>query len=452
MEKVIIINNIGNRHLYYENLESNNNKLFNEKKNFRAFTENLIENFENEKNKIFLSGILKPTLEKYKNNIKKLILFVTNQDDVNYNNQDTIFAGEILKKLIENEYKIDVEILKTKKNPSDENSLVDFYQSYLKKINLENSKLIYLDAGGTPQQKFVTKLLTQELFSNYEIEYISNVEGNDFKVENFVKDTVNIEKIYFKKNIKKLIHLGYYDSAHDLLEKIEPKNKSLKYLQLAKFQLLNIQKNINFKDDIYIEPRNKKTQFITKYFFFNTGEPILCDEDLHIVNEHFLRAKLYLEKENYTAFIMSFQFGIEQLLIALICKYNDSNIDYKNIEKFLCYNKSYINPEKRKELPNQLDYCVQNLEKLNTCNEKIIKILTNLNSSYKSYILELSNFIHHDKHLDNLRNSIAHRGRTYQKEEIPNFIFENFNQLYLLIGLPNEYWKNLEKEIYNNLY
>lgn len=149
MEK-ILISNIGNRNILYKG-EILNNKAF------RAETEKIWNNLDLEKEhlsiKIIPNHITADT--------QKIILISTSQNNFDYNHQDTIYEGKILKVLLEEQFRIPVEVITFKGNPTNENEIFPFYADFFRKIISHTSKtqFVFNDAGGTPQMKLVVKEL-----------------------------------------------------------------------------------------------------------------------------------------------------------------------------------------------------------------------------------------------------------------------------------------------------
>lgn len=444
MNNILLINNIGNRHLYCK--YNNNELLYNEKLNFRKNSQVIFNEIEKYFDFIEISNILKPALEKFRDQLKNLILIVTDQGDNNFNTQDTLFAGEILKYIISKRYTaINVDVLILRSNPTDENNLINDYRFILNNIikkYYSQKNWIYLDAGGTPQQKFVFKLLLSEFKPNCKIDYQPFVEGYSNLQSNLNKYK-SINNFFILKNVKSLIKLGHYDSAYDLLATSVPKNKALPLLQLAKYQLLNINNKKIISNEENVNHRNNK-----KLFDLNSFKGIIYNkQSKQAIIEGLLRSKLHLDYKRYSLFILSFQITIETFLIDLICGFNNKKSDYFKANKILS---EYFVKKNADSIPFKLKYIQETMvgsNKLNSDENKIITIFNQLNKGYsKNYLnIEVKELL-----LDDYRNKVAHEGKEIIDE--PKYITEKFYNLFDILNLDYDYWNNLNKKINDSLF
>ncbi|MFA5229419.1 MAG: hypothetical protein WC446_06690, partial [Candidatus Paceibacterota bacterium] len=168
----ILITNIGNRNIKYkgqvystlELKEGRGVKQF----SFRDWTNQLLDNYENEKENIQLN-ILDTVLKQTDVKPAKIIIVVSNQQDKAYNGQDTLYEGEVIKRLLSEKYQItDIELKELTGNVTDENFLMQFYQKlYLELLQkFSNAYFVFCDAGGTGQQKTACKLMAEFMLSD----------------------------------------------------------------------------------------------------------------------------------------------------------------------------------------------------------------------------------------------------------------------------------------------
>lgn len=449
MKKYTLLNHVGNRHLSY--IEYGKEILYNEKSNFRSNSKKILNKIENDDEileNIKITDILKTPLEEYTNSIVKIILFVTDQFyNGSINSQDTVFAGEIIKRKLSS---IDVEIVNFNDNPTDEGQLIRFYSDYFSSFQNNDNDLIYLDAGGTPQQKSTIKLVLSEFHPQVKSIYISNVEGDGKKeIKNVIDDNKfeNVEQFYVLKNIKSLVILGHYDSAYDLLiDNNFQKNKAKNYLELAKYQMLQVNQGINSQEEIF-KMRKNNTLFRKECF-----TDFLKDNKYQNFVEGILRSYLFLLRERYSQFVLSFQITIENLMLELICVHNNkSETNSFKVDSIL---KAYFDEENIiTTLPKQLEYIDEEFltkGKLNEEEALIIRKIQNLNSSYKKFILKQDSIEKRSKHLDNLRNSVAHNGKNIKS--LPKFLISDFYAIFDTLKLDRNYWDKINQKIFDNLF
>ena len=455
--KKILINNIGNRHLFYEKKIPNNNYLFNEKKLFRKRTKEILENWEQEKEKLHLN-ILDQYLQNHKPD--KIILIGTDQGKTNINNvQDTIYAAQIIEKILKEKYNIqEVEVKKIRNNPADENKNFPAYSQIFKDLN-ENEKesnWIFLDAGGTPQQKMVGKLLLPEIHDKVRVDYIKNVEGVE-QNEHIIKENTELEKFFIKKNTKALINQGYYESAYQLTKSKDSKNKALPFIKIGKFRMMNIyDKNLNVPH--LNKYKTKEKDFIT---WFQDKKPLIISDDLEnllnkdnvfIYSEFLARADFFLQKEDYNNFVLNFQQSLEVLLLTILMSFAKiegyslkGSYNKRKIEDYLILS-GYENAG----LPNQLDLAIQ-LSKKNNLN-KLTVLLEKYGSILTGYQRNIKGNNKHSHGLDILRNKLVHEGRSIDKNYLKKSIIPTFKNISGLLNLNKNSYDNLNQIIKNNLF
>ncbi|GAB4260150.1 MAG: hypothetical protein Kow0079_17130 [Vicingaceae bacterium] len=459
----ILFNSVGNRHLKYpftgkdkegKAVEKN---LYNEKFEFKTASQKLLENFDKEKCKVDFT-ILKDYLEQKnkKDYPDKIILFGTDQEKTatkeSHKNQDTYWAALIIKNIVEENYNIPVEVVKVEQNPADENELIPFYQSFFKNcINQQNdAQWFFLDAGGTPQQKLACKLLIPEINPITIIEYLSNVVGVN-KQDLVEKKTDELEKIFFKKSVKQLIEKAHYQSAYELLYRIESQNPALPFIKIGKYRMQNTYKDTAGEFTKYDRNNNPVVlQFIQQKPCVNLPE---LEEKLNsnayfLFGEYLARTNVYFQNSFNEQFILSFQQSCEFICWAFLENYAIERDfrELKNEEKLEKFLKEVFN-EDRKDLSIQLKVILKICKDENLHDvESLFSEFAKINNSYNVFILKKGSIAG----LDSLRNKVAHKAQPIAK--IPKNIANAFNNIIKLTDLDENSFNRLNDEIKRRLF
>ncbi|MDR0981884.1 MAG: hypothetical protein LBM07_01395 [Culturomica sp.] len=214
----ILITNIGNRNIKYKgtlysDLEKRDNRP-NTSSTFREWTKALWENFDAEKESIQLN-ILDTVLKQYA--FDKLIIIVSNQEDnPNFNKQDTLYEGKIIREIIRQEYAIeDVELKEMQGNVTDENSLLLFYQKLYADLlaQFKDADFVFCDAGGTGQQKTAAKIMAEFMLPDTQLKIL--YPKKDGSVEE--KTQVEYKNVINKEQAISLIRKSQYEAALNIL-------------------------------------------------------------------------------------------------------------------------------------------------------------------------------------------------------------------------------------------
>ena len=177
----ILFFNIGNRDVKLDGVELNKNDV-------RSKGKEIYNNFNEYKTKINIE-LIEPFLKQFKEDIKKVYLFVTNQKDEKYNNQDTLYFGRIIQKIIEDDYKIECEVKEYTFNPTDYEIVFDFFIKFFKDFDDSDLKIIS-NSGGIPAMKFSILLVATSFFNNLEVYSVG-------------EKTNQIKEVQYKNTIKK---------------------------------------------------------------------------------------------------------------------------------------------------------------------------------------------------------------------------------------------------------
>ena len=179
----IIMACIGNSNITHED-------EYIEKQNYRDITKKILDNFDTEKTKIreeIISRLIKDKwnqknsqdfLEPYTDKptqFDKLYLFcsnsyITKDDKKEYNSSDTIYSGEIIKKLFAEDpcfSTISVEVITIGAQPTDEDNVMQRFFNKLKGLKLcPQDQCFVVLQGGLPAYKTSLKLNAEFLFNN----------------------------------------------------------------------------------------------------------------------------------------------------------------------------------------------------------------------------------------------------------------------------------------------
>ncbi len=444
--KTLLINNIGNRHLYHKD-------KFIDKKQFRNLTKTILHNWEKEKQFVRLN-ILLQALEKLEILPDKIVLFATDQGEDNlHGNQDTLYAAEIIKKILEEDFDInDVEIITIIKNPSDENELIPEYKKRINGLHYRNPEYLwqFLDAGGTPQQKLACKLLIPEIHPYNKLIYLENVEGVE-EQDLRLKKTDAIETIFTLKNIKNLVKLGHYDSAVDL---ISMENKAFKFILIGNYRIKNIYKNVSFSN------KEKVIEVIKQYseqipvISFTELQNQLSPKAFFMYGEFLARVHLFYTQKRYNDFVLNFHQSLEFLLIDFLLKQAEE-LGYNNLtghnenDKVTSFIKDYM-PELNfpDSIPSRLRVALKiaNNEQWSGI-EKVFKLYAAIHQGYQKHF---ENKVLNSG-LDSLRNSVAHRGKALTVTDIKT-VKQSFKDLIKILQLDTNSYEKLNIEISKRLF
>ncbi|SMC29404.1 CRISPR-associated protein (Cas_Cas02710) [Clostridium acidisoli DSM 12555] len=287
--------------------------------NFRKLTNKLLENYPKGIECIdfpIIKSIIKKVEKVLENEkLQKIILIVTNQNDMQNNGKDTIYLGGIIEKLsidkklgIELDKSIEnVEIVTccTKLNPSDYDEMTRFYDEELRKEY--DSDAIFLNiTGGTPAMSFGLLYNTSINSSCRVIPFYTKQNTNTsvkFNIcETFRKDDD-------KSRICEFINKNDYMATKILLEKYNKKyevskNKYQTVLNMLKaahsriqFDFENASKYIESAEDYDSESRNVCDEFI------NFLKQLVNKKNEYLLNEVKNNAIYEYQNGAYTDFL-----------------------------------------------------------------------------------------------------------------------------------------------------
>ena len=216
----ILIANIGNRNIKhqgksYSELERQDDRP-DTSVSFRDWTKQLLDNFEMEKSHIELN-IIDTVLNQEKFKPDKVFIVVSNQENnPEFNGQDTLYEGEIIKRLIRSNYQIeDIEIKEMTKDVTNENYLMLFYQQLYAGLlhEYKEADFIFCDAGGTGQQKTASKLMAEFMLpdNQWKIVYPKKDGSIEEKLQIEYRNIIN------KEQAVALVRKSQYEAALTIL-------------------------------------------------------------------------------------------------------------------------------------------------------------------------------------------------------------------------------------------
>ncbi|MDX5347829.1 MAG: hypothetical protein LPJ89_08370, partial [Hymenobacteraceae bacterium] len=236
----ILLTNIGNSNLRHRGKEI-------PKEFFRTLTKQYSEDLPLHEKDLEIQ-ILQNHLE----GIKKVYLFATDQEDEKHNAQDTYYAAVILKVLINKQYRIPVEIIRLKGNPTDENNVVARYAPVIRKIIELNphAHLNYNLAGGTSQMKTVMReLISYQLPPSRRTARYSDRQDQVSEVQRQY-----VERYILLKMAREFVHKYEYSAALDILKKMPAGGKANPELSTA-IQIARLRKEFNLSDATKLLPK-----------------------------------------------------------------------------------------------------------------------------------------------------------------------------------------------------
>jgi hypothetical protein len=462
----ILITNIGNRNIKYQGklyseLESKEKKVVS-KLNFREWTKWLFDNFETEKDYIKLN-ILETVLNQENIKPDKIFVIVSNQEsNPDFNGQDTLYEGEIIKRLITSNYQIkDVELKKLTEDVTNENYLMKFYQQFYVELlqKYKDANFIFCDAGGTGQQKTASKIMAEFMIPNsrWKIVY----PKQDGSIEE--KSQIEYRNIINKEQAISFVRKSQYEAALDILGGNKDEIYEDKTFNLLSFAHFRINRVLDRTEELYSnralentdnlrlknilpERKNRIIKSAVHPEVRNHSESLLncfSNKTYLFLSESLLASYRKYQMHNYRESILDFAVFYETFIDKSISKIK------KEIEKITGEKKSsediidiWINSEEN-PLPETLQYISENstiirTDKINyesipitvhIIKEQIflleLKPLANIlcpyldftHSPYESYeSCEKSKKSKKVNSLRDVRNKLAHEGKYLDKK------------------------------------
>jgi hypothetical protein len=301
----ILISNIGNRNLKYKgkyiSFYTNNAPEF----QFRSFTQKLSNSYESDIESFELA-ILPPLIEAFiEAEGNQIILYVTNQPDSHP--QDTVFAGIIIQKILQLKYpNLNVFIKEITCDLVKESELLcTFYQSVIRDNLTNNSAQVFWigDAGGSPQQQFALRLVSELMIpeSQREMKYVA-LKDTISIIENRSKS--DFSKVILAEQSRILIDEGKYYSALSLFNRMGGNKNIGTLLEMAAHRLSG--------NKVILSIPQKSWTYLDNWKTFQQGEgfevpnaliDILRKKGYNKAFELLSIAQFYLHIKDYTQFL-----------------------------------------------------------------------------------------------------------------------------------------------------
>jgi hypothetical protein len=449
----IILTNLGNRNISFRGkifAECRDEEKFHVS-NFRDFTKTLLDKFEEYKDDISLN-ILPDLIHGLDSQPDKLYIFYTDSPEGERSNQDTLYEADILKKKLPELYPcLDIISLPLKCRPTDADSMIRRYRGHLKNIikNLHLTEVIICESGGTPQQKFALKIISEFLFDSAILRSYSVEIGVHEK--KFIRKQPSIEykNIIIEEQVSALISTGDFSGALTLMthkNASNPNTKLMRLMELAYFLMKNDVKKAltvlkaNSIEGFSITDENKK--LLSDLFIFKKSYQIysqLISEKEHLTCCVLLSIAEWKLKQNlYGESSLFYSIFIENYLSAVINyaapEYEVDGFNEKfdlflsAIQQGLIFDglvfPEYIDLQKGASLPFKIvvaDFINDDL------NKKVLFEIKQVNSHFKKMRGEKST-----TGLDSLRNKYAHKGKHISLDDFKPFITfsNNIHQLF----------------------
>ena len=306
---MILISNVGNRDVQYKGKPLDNG-------NIRQKSEELLNNYENEKENLSYP-IIKPYLESFANKLKNIYLFVTNQEDERVRNSDTLHFGGLIKKWINENYGIGVNIIQYANNPTDYERIYDFFTSYFtqERNNFDKAdKRIISLSGGTPQMNGALYIILSSIYArNNEFYSVFGIDGKLIPVNH----EKTIVKIFVKNSCVDLLKINQYQSIIEILEtfNVEKRTPLIILLNYANFR-----KNFDFdraKEQLELFLNSIPSSNHNEYGAFVIDNVL---SPLDLVKEVFWNVEIVFKNQNYLL-LTALLFRLEEALLFEIVKY-----------------------------------------------------------------------------------------------------------------------------------
>lgn len=453
----ILLANLGNRNINFRG------KLFSDcsaeeklgTSNFRSFTKVLLTQYEEFNHEITLN-ILPNLISNQDSAPDKLFLFYTDSPQEERNDQDTIYEGDIVEKKLKEQYpNIEITKFPLKCRPTNSDEMMKRYRMYLRNIikNTVISEVIICESGGTPQQKFALKIISEFLFDAELLKSFSVEVGKD-KINIVQQPSIEYKNIIVEEQVSALITTGDFSGALTLMKyknSLGPNKKLLRLLELSHFLMKNDLKKAKSVlsgcgiENFNISEANKKALgsfsiFSQSYIYF---DELISENDyltscvLLSIGEWKLNQHLYGEASLF------YSIFIENYLSAVI-NYAAPSHDVSGFgEKFDRFINAiqngeifeglkfpeYIDIQKGASVPFKI---VVSEHIKDEVNQKIVVEIKQVNSHIKKMNGEKITI-----GLDTLRNKYAHEGRHISEDDFKPFL--GFcNEIHALFRMPNQ--------------
>jgi len=461
--RYILLANIGNRNLKLKADARDMADIAKEKKlSFRAYTQQLWHELQAGKRSVEdfdIAIIPEMLLRHHAGECKAIHLFYSDQlPDVPQNGQDTVYSSQIIGKVLEASgysvilNKIDFSVV-------DYERLMKYYRRHLIKLleDVEQDKIILLDAGGTSQQKLSLKIVAEFLVPEERLEVYNGIIRADKGTDIEPVPLNEYRSILSVLQAEQLIEQGLYHAALNLLgEKTSP------VLQIALRTLSNQIDSIPMDGEQRNAIEQLKSGKFGKSDFKLLSDfpqstlaynPLIHDNLLKNCQRRLSIAEFYDKKESYTDFILSAYQFIEEFLDSCAKVVLNVENKYKNENIII---KQEFHPEWI-EAAKEVSVVLDNYDKLlknegkqgvklsvytlsELCCQANDEVLKGIATGIRRFIY-FQSIDEKKAGISQLRNKMVHDGTGVTKEiigkNLPGFI-DTFRTWPALLGLPEE--------------
>jgi hypothetical protein len=447
----ILVSNIGNRNITYKG------KTYNHTTDgtFKEWTQQLLDNFEIEKSNIKIQ-IIDQFLES--KDFNKVILFSSNQVKEAKQDQDTLFEAEIMKKLIDEQYGLETQIIEIQSRVIDNDALILFYRQAIRQIKKTNpdSKIIVCDAGGTPQQKSSLKIILEFFLDEdqFEVYYANPSNG---KIEPVPQ--IQYRRVIQAEQIRKLIEIGEYKSAtkllgfDDALKCSLSTNLAIKMLGLGHVlferQWSNLMAFVNNSNHKQIQNSTLLSRIKNQSSLIQNDEfkELFDQKELFKLGEMLAQIQFSWINGLYTSTIMQFAIFYENYLYEIIkheLKYdlvNDFDRENERLRKEAKIEFGNVaNKFGANDIIDGVPFKILVAENIkDDVNQSFLNLLKPFISDGKDF--KVNGYTSNVLALNSIRNKIAHNGRIIQKQNIDQelpYFKDLIDKTFKLFNLPLE--------------
>jgi len=427
-----IVSIVGTRNiLFNKQVRSDYEDIVSEKKDFRVFTKKVLNNWATYSKGLEIN-ILKPILKKYENKNPRLILVASDQktlqkaDSEHRIDQDTIYAAEILKRLVKVEYPaIEVEIWIQKVSVADPNRQLDWFFKQIRKVRENNNEvnLIAVDAGGTTQQKTAMKLAIEFLMPANTYLVYGVLRQMDFSSKLQLQQPVQYRSIITLEQIRQLVCVDQYEAALAMFAQLSYKESDRALISALlehgryrrKRQLVNARIELNRAVQAGLAKSGAiQLDFDRGTRYNSLWARILSKDDFIVLSEQLSIALRCHELSDLDGFVLGLSQFIELYSLRAIkhrlgYDFSSSIRRNKEIDRF--------NTEFREVATwngSKLYFVALNHVGLKL-NSEVLKVFSSLHSSYN---WKQKESVKDNRTIDILRNRYVHEGRPVTVKEL----------------------------------
>lgn len=460
--KRVLISNIGNRNIQYKgstyfdfskikkdhpdfvdffkSSEESHTTL-----SFKNFTQYLLMNFEREK-KYVIPNIIQTLIEEKKETIQHVILYSSNQVNQNRQDQDTLYEGELLVKLLSEIYPtihFENKVLTCAVTHND--ALLETYRGEIGDLleRFPNQPFYLCDAGGTAQQKSALKIMFEYMVekADFEVYYVSKGEGDMSSVEKV--EQIEYRKVIDGEQIRILIQHLQYQAAYNLYTHADKSAGNSLVGKLLMFGHFRTQKLIHdakrYIPDSVAELKDFSN--MTPIAPYPTWMHEIIDRQTHFrLCELLSLVQIYLYIENYTFAVLTLSQFIESYVNAVLeVKFQYSH-NYEEAKRQIVIGAKL-------EYPNVAAHFPGNRNVIDGIPTRILIAENCENSAHLDFIHHFKGLYSHlnahlqrEYSLDRLRNAAAHEGKGVSKSAFFRVyhIEEVLTDFYRWLNLPSE--------------